>query len=167
MLEPSELWVSTRKYGVRAGLKTLASTLDQRWVCEELLLIWLYIHCDRDSEKQHKDTTQQELRKHWDQPQSRHPGIMVWGEETLGVAGKEHISVRRGLPGLPPPPAPSSYHLWRALNYSAFQIHCKYISSSNLKQRGEYFVIHELILTVNLHFGYVFSLMSYGNTHFV
>lgn len=64
MLGPSELWVSTRKYGVRAGLKTLASTLDQRWVCEELLLIWLYIHCDRDSEKQHKDTTQQELQKH-------------------------------------------------------------------------------------------------------
>lgn len=84
---------------------------------------------------------------------------MVWGEETLGVAGKERISLQR--------PPPSSYHLWRALNYSAFQIHCKYISSSNLKQRGEYFVIHELILTVNLHFGYVFSLMSFGNTHFV
>lgn len=92
--------------GVRAGLKTLASTLDQRWVCEELLLIWLYIHCDRDSEKQHKDTTQQELQKHWNQPQSRHPWIMVWGEETLGVAGKEHISLWRSLPGLPPPPAP-------------------------------------------------------------
>lgn len=83
------------------------------------------------------------------------------------MAGNEHVSLQLSLPGFLPLPTPSSYHPWRALNYSAFQIHFKYISSSNLKEKGEYFVIHELILTVNLHFGYVFSLMSYGNTHFV
>lgn len=31
----------------RAGLKTLTSTLDQHWFCEELLLKSLYIHCDQ------------------------------------------------------------------------------------------------------------------------
>lgn len=70
MLEPCELWESyVRKYGMckhtdRAVLKTLASTLDQHWACGELLLKCVYINCDRDSQKQHKDMTQQELRKH-------------------------------------------------------------------------------------------------------
>lgn len=45
----------------RAALKTLASTLDQHWACGELLLKCVDINCDRDSQKQHKDMTRQEL----------------------------------------------------------------------------------------------------------
>lgn len=151
----------------RAGLKTLASILEQHWARGGLLLKCIYTNCDRDSQKQHKDMTRQELRKHWHQRQAQPPlncryvdSLWVWLEMSMWACSSSCLAFFLFQ-------TPSSCCPKRALNYSAFQIHFKYISSSNLKRRGGAFCYTWTEFDSKFAFWMFSHLWAVENAHFV
>lgn len=126
-----------------------------------------HINCDRDSQKQHKDMTRQELWKHWNQLQAQPPlncryvdSPWVWLEMSMWACSSSCLAFFLFQ-------TPSSYCPRRALNYSAFQIHFKYISSSNLKGRGGVFCYTWTEFDSKFAFWMFSHLWAVENAHFV